>query len=342
MRMRVKFLSGQQRSFLLRVEEKSKLHPDKLAGLAGIVSRSYCDWKREKLHMTLAAALSFQKNFMVPLPESSREMVRRWKKYKSEMGERGGLARFKKYGSPATPEGRRKGGAKALSILRARGVIPLIKKYNLPGGYSEQLAEYVGILLGDGGITPSQACITLNSEADKDYVNYVVALEINLFGTPPKILLRKDSKAIVIYLNGVQLANYLTTIGLKFGNKVKQQVGVPDWIKLSRAYRIACLRGLMDTDGGVFLHKYKVNGKTYAYKKICFTNRSLPLLYFVDDILKELGLTPKLITKVENKKVWLYNKAEVEEYLGLVGTHNTRLLKYQTGKVSRAAKRMVR
>ena len=92
-------------------------------------------------------------------------------------------------------------------------------------------------------------------------------------------------------------------------------------------YSAACLRGLMDTDGGVFLHKYRVNGKIYSYKKICFTNRSVPLLDFVEETLLRLGFNPKKILKVENKKVWLYNSNEVEEYLGLVGTSNQRLKK---------------
>lgn len=88
------------------------------------------------------------------------------------------------------------------------------------------------------------------------------------------------------------------------------------------------MRGLMDTDGGVFLHRYKVNGKGYAYKKISFSNRSVPLLFFVANTLHELGFTPKIIDKIENKKVWLYNEQEVKRYLQIVGTHNARLLKY--------------
>jgi len=83
----------------------------------------------------------------------------------------------------------------------------------------------------------------------------------------------------------------------------------------------------MDTDGGIFIHKYKVNKKQYSYKKICFTNRSLPLLIFVKETLEELGFTPKLITKVENKKVWLYNEQEVKNYMRIVGSHNERLLR---------------
>ena len=187
----------------------------------------------------------------------------------------------------------------------------------------------MGILLGDGGITPGQVFITLNGEADHDYVNFVIDLENRLFKEKPKIIKKNNDKAVAIYLNGIQLINYLVSIGLKIGNKVKQQVGVPNWIMSSKIYKVACLRGLMDTDGGVFLHRYKVNGKGYVYKKICFSNRSMPLLYFVEKTLKNLGFTPKIITKVENKKVWLYNESEVEKYLSLVKTHNSRLLKYQ-------------
>lgn len=329
MENRIKFLPGQQKIFLQSVQTKSHLHSDKLAKLAGIVPRSYRDWKREKMNITLRAGLLFQKRFGILLPEDPEVMALRWKNFKKSLSRKGGIACYRKHGSPGTVEGRKKGGAKALSILRAKGIIPERKKYNLPSKFDEELAEFVGILLGDGGITIGQTVITLNSEADKDYVLYVNELENKLFNTIPKNLKRNDSKAIVIYLNGINLVDYLIKIGLKVGNKVKQQVDVPDWIKKSKEFRIACVRGLMDTDGGVFLHKYKVNGKVYAYKKICFTNRSVPLLIFVNDVLKEIGLTPKLITKVENKKVWLYNKQEVEQYLDLVGSHNSRLLKYQ-------------
>jgi hypothetical protein len=81
----------------------------------------------------------------------------------------------------------------------------------------------------------------------------------------------------------------------------------------------------MDTDGGIFIHQYHVNKKKYSYLKLCFTNRSLPLLKFVYKQLVKEGFNPKLITKLENKKVWLYNNSEVLEYLKKVDTHNSRL-----------------
>lgn len=325
--IRLKFISEQQKKFLNEVSNKSALSTEALAKIAKIHPRSFRDWKREKLTMTLTAAEKFVKLFSMDLPEDKAIMIQRWQKAKEKASRIGGFALFKKHGSPATLAGRRKGGMKAIANLRKNGFTPYIRNYSLPIGFNEKLAEYVGIMLGDGCITPGQCNITLNSVADREYVYFVSQLEKNLFGEEPKLYKRKDSKALVLYYNSRFIIRYLTRIGLKVGDKVRQQVDVPDWIKNSPKYRLSCVRGLMDTDGGVFLHRYKVNGKDYFYKKICFSNKSIPLLLFVKETLKELGFTPKMINNVVNKQVWLYNNKEVMDYLKKVGTSNPRLLR---------------
>lgn len=326
MQKHIKFLSGKQREFLLKVQGKSGWNVDELAMVAGVVPRSFRGWKREKLCMTVAAARDFSFRFKVPLPETIHVLQNRWEKHRSQTGKKGGFARLEKYGSPGTQEGRRKGGLMAIRILQKKGIFPPSKSYNLPR-LNDKFAEYIGILLGDGGITKGQVTVTLNREKDYQYSKFVVNLSEELFKEKPRIFLPKDEKTIRIYYNGVKLVRLLIKQGLKVGSKVKQQVDVPDWIKQSLRLRVACLKGLMDTDGGIFTHRYKVNGKQYIYKKICFTNRSLPLLFFVNETLAELGFTPKMITKVENKKVWLYNAKEVGSYLKKVGSHNNRLLR---------------
>lgn len=323
----IKFLPGNQRKFLVKVARKSNMTTDQLAGLAGVVPRSFRDWKREKINMTLKAADLLSSRFHIPLPENRSVLINRWIRKRKRSCQKGGKALFRKYGSPATTEGRKKGGLKAIQIMRKKGIIPHRKKYCFPINYNSDLAEYIGILLGDGGLTPGQVFITLNYIADREYISYVMSLCKRLFKVTPGCYKRKESNAYVIYLCGIDLINFLVNIGLKTGNKVKNQVGVPSWIKLNNDFKIACLRGLMDTDGGIFTHNYNVNGKLYKYRKICFSNRSLPLLFFVKDTLEELGLTPKLANKIETKHVWLYNNNEVKEYLKLVGTHNSRLNK---------------
>lgn len=326
-KIRLKFLPGNQKKFIDEIYSKSKFSTDKLAKIAKVHPRSFRDWRREKLTMPLKAAVIFCKKFNIILPEDKEIIIARWKKAKEEAGKIGGIAHFKKCGSPATVEGRRKGGIKAIANLKRNGRIPSVKIYRLPEKFSADLAEYVGIMLGDGGITSGQSTITCNSIEDQNYIKFVCSLGKKLFGEEPKCFKKKDCNAITIYYNGSFLVRYFLQIGLKIGNKVKQQVDVPKWIKQVKKYRIACLKGLMDTDGGIFLHKYKVNGRTYTYRKICFSNRSFPLLRFVFETLKELKFTPKIVDKVENKKVWLYNETETKQYLSLVGTHNSRLLK---------------
>lgn len=331
------FQKEQQTKFLEEIQTKSGLPTKEIASFIQISSRSYRDWKNEKSCIPLRSALLLSKTYRVPLPEDSNVMLRRWKEFKLETYRKGALARFEKHGELATIEGRAKGGRNALKIMRESGVIPKAKVFNYPE-HNMELAEFVGILLGDGGITHSQVQITLNSVADRHYLPFVLELSNNLFGERPKYFHDKNSNAVKIYLTGVNLVKFLVCIGLKTGNKVKQQVDVPEWVKQDIHYSIACTRGLMDTDGGVFLHKYKVNSKQYSYRKICFTNKSKPILDFVYITLERLKLGPKYGWDKDNKRVWIYNSHKTERYLDIIGSHNPRLYSW---RISRTVQGMV-
>jgi hypothetical protein len=195
-------------------------------------------------------------------------------------------------------------------------------EFQLPP-YSASLAELVGIILGDGGISQSQLHITLNAVADQSYSWYVSQLMKDLFLYSPGVYHRKGQQAVVIVSSGTKLVERLQEIGLKVGNKVELQVDVPEWIKLNQAYSRWCVRGLMDTDGGIFWHRYRVNQRPYAYRKLCFSNLSQPLRRFVFQVLTDAGLHPKLQGK---KHVWLYSEQEVKRYLEIIGSSNQRLV----------------
>lgn len=218
-----------------------------------------------------------------------------------------------------------------MALLRAKGLMPRVKPFNVSDKYSSELAEFTGILLGDGHIGYGQWTVSLNSVADKEYSKFVVELVMKLFGFKPSVYGRKDSKVLIICGSGIRSIEYFKRIGLKTGDKVKQQVGVPGWIENNRTFRLRCLRGLMDTDGGIFIHKYKIKGKEYRYKKLSFVNRSVPLLNFVYETLNKLEFHPKKVMNVENKRVWLYNQHEVDRYIGEIGTNNPRLLRHVVG-----------
>lgn len=327
MENRYKLPQNVQVEYLKAVQRESKFNNDELASLFGVVSRSFRDWKRGKYAIPQRVIEIVERKFRVSLPYSKLEAHSTWLQLKQAASKKGGLAVMKKYGGPGTPEGRSKGGKKGIQILRERGLIPQPKPFYKPLTQSEELAEFVGILLGDGHIGKEQWSITVSAKVDREYSQFIVQLIQGLFRFNPSYRVRGDCNVIVISGGGIGAIQYLINIGLIPGNKIKLQVDVPGWIKDNPAYSLACLRGLADTDGGIFKHTYTVNGKTYTYVKFAFVNRSIPLLQFALETLKSLQFNPKLIDKVANKRVWLYNQTEVMRYITLVGTHNPRLLK---------------
>lgn len=322
---KLKFPKGEQRKFLEKIFDKSGLDIQSLAKTVNVSPRTIRDWKKEKYNISKDATDKFCKFFNITLPYDEKRLIYNWQKIKIGISRKGAIARFNKYGNLGTPEGSRKGGSKTLKILRERGVIPMCKSYALPKNKNVDLAEFIGIMLGDGGITKEQATVTLNSEADKQYIEYVISLGKKLFRNKPAIVKKKDCKATDLRYSGTKLVNFLISIGLKRGNKVKQQVDVPDWVQKSNPYKIACLKGLMDTDGCVVVSTHKVGLKRYVYYNRCFANRSKPLLNFVADTLKEQGLHPS----VAGERIWLYNKAEIRAYFDIIGSNNARLLKFK-------------
>lgn len=57
---------------------------------------------------------------------------------------------------------------------------------------NEELAEFVGIMLGDGGITKRQVIVTLNPKTDKAYSIFVKKLMERLFKIKPSMFYEKE------------------------------------------------------------------------------------------------------------------------------------------------------
>lgn len=242
----------------------------------------------------------------------------------------GGNATFKKYGRVGGDPINRK--IKWRAWWEEKGkfspppqLVPLPVRFP---NKSEKLAEMTGILMGDGGITSRQVTVTLHSKDDKAYARFVIALMYKLFGVLPSVYKLKNSSAINITISRTALVRYCNeSLELKIGNKIAQNIDIPEWIKSTPRYKIACIRGLVDTDGCLIRHRYKVNGKWYFYKKLAFTSLSYPLLYSVFKELKRMGFNPRIHRR---KDVRLESKADVKRYFKIIGSHNQKhLAKYQ-------------
>lgn len=197
---------------------------------------------------------------------------------------------------------------------------------------NEMLAEFVGIMLGDGGIyenkNVSQIRITGNSEKEMNYfVNFLKPIVENLFGFSPTITLRKSERTIVLRINSVEVTKFLISCGIISGNKVKNQIGVPMWIKSEKSLMKSCLRGLIDTDGSI----YRMKPQWPNLFQLSFKNNSKRLLQDVRDIFVALGFHP---SKIFGNRLVLTRQIEIDMYFKDIGSNN---LKYSSAPSSRLA-----
>ena len=323
---RVIFPHGKQREFILQAKKTLGLSYLELASLLKISSRTLTDWKREKFSMALRAVKILLRKTKRKIPRNIKIKDPFW--YVHAGGRMGGFAVYKKYGRVGgDPEYRKKkwyewwereGKYKPRLIVNTPLPIKKPKK-------SKDLAEFVGIILGDGGITQYQVVISFHSIDEKEYGKFVAVLIRKLFDVPIGIHYDKNDLEFDLVISRSELVRFCTEkLGLKKGNKIKQQIDIPNWIKQNKLYSIACTRGLIDTDGCVFTHRYKVNGKLYNYKKLAFTSYSEPLRQSVFDILKDNGLNPRF---AQRRDVRLDSIEDVQRYFRLIGSHSSKHLK---------------
>lgn len=170
---RIVFAKGDQRSFLEEVKVKTGLSWDQLAGQLGLCGRILRDWHREKYLMTSEAVEKLSEisgvdtNIVDILPVH-------WST--SQAGRIGAKKRNILYGNPGTREGRRAGGLRSQFLRREypeKYPTVLRRKEIAKPKYSSQLAEFVGIMLGDGHLGHWQAVIAFNTSTDAAYMRFV-------------------------------------------------------------------------------------------------------------------------------------------------------------------------
>lgn len=319
---RVVVKKGEQRKFMEQVKYKSCLTWDKLARIVNLSSRTLRDWRREVLKMNYEKAKILSEFTKVSLPSIEKILPEYWSVHKAAKA--GGLARLKIYGPPGTPEGRSKGGKRSQELRRLYPErYPKVvkrKEIKIPI-YSNLLAEFVGIILGDGGITNHQVTVSLNYIKDAKYILYVKSLFKKLFSIiPGRMDVIKENCTIVV-ASSTNLVEFLEKIGLHRGNKVKQQVDIPKWVFENKEWMKFCLRGLIDTDGNIARKNY--HASTLAMQ-ISFKNYSEPLLKSARIIWLELGYHP---TKITRYQIYITRLQEIHKYVKEIGFSNYKHMK---------------
>lgn len=184
---------------------------------------------------------------------------------------------------------------------------------------SEELAEFFGIYLGDGGMgTDYQITISFNYKTERAYAAYVADLIYSLFGLKTGERIRPQYGSNDLVVNSRVLIQFLGEHGIFRGNKINKQFGLPLWVFQSRQTQIGAVRGLFDTDGCVYSHRYKAGSTLYYYPKIAFTSYSPVIRKQFFDLLVLLGFRPREY----GMRVHLYSQDETLKYYREVGTHN--------------------
>ncbi len=180
------------------------------------------------------------------------------------------------------------------------------------------LAEFFGILLGDGGVEKYHTKIYLNRIVDADYANYVLKLSRGLFSGAGITSYNKVSRGTIeIQVSSREVGNFLIKLGFRGKDRY-----VPDWICENDNFAKLCLRGLFDTEGSVGIKYFKGRNGLYLYKQLTFTNKNKNLLLFVENKLSDFGYKP---TRGSKKNIYLSNRPDTERFLAEIGSSNSKI-----------------
>jgi hypothetical protein len=135
-----------------------------------------------------------------------------------------------------------------------------IRKIVLPSDPSLELAEFIGILTGDGYMNyysyQNKYLIEIagDKRLDREYLcGNVSNLVKGLFGFLPSIYIRKDQNSMYLRIISKSVYEFLLVVGFKKGKK--EEIGVPSWICADRMLMLAFLKGLADTDFSLHYRK---------------------------------------------------------------------------------------
>ncbi|MBI4356186.1 MAG: hypothetical protein HY597_07070 [Candidatus Omnitrophica bacterium] len=323
---RLQLAIGQQRAFLNQIIANGMRVRD-IAKATQVCERTVRDWRREKHRMFYEAATKLAQATQIALPDGAMVLPEFW--HVRRAASLGARRRLALHGPLGTRESRRKGGLAAARKFRehpewARRIGWTRRKPIHAPRLGPELAEFIGIMLGDGCLgSRYQVSVYFDAETDREHATYIQGLIERLFGVKAVRSCRPGTRGGALVVSNRNLVEFLEVIGLRRGDKVQHQVDVPSWIWEQREYQVSCLRGLMDTDGSVYLYDHRVNGSQYRHLALSFSNRSQPLLASVRTILQTLGFAPTS----RSYQVNLQRQLEIDLYFQSVGSHNPKFLR---------------
>lgn len=317
------FPKDAQKSFLIAAQKSSGMTWRSMAKNLRISERTLTDWKKEKYSLPLEALNRISRLSGIKKPINIDIKEPYW--YVKKAGKVGGKKVFEKYGLVGgNPDKRKKAWH---DWWKKQGRLNLNahfkpKDIKIPRK-NRDLAEFVGIMIGDGGMSNHQITISSNYITDNNYIHFIKNLIKNLFGLDASVYRIKNSKCATIVVSRINLVKFCKSIGIKIGNKLKQNLDIPSWIKSNKKFHAPCIRGLMDTDGCIYLECHKTDKKKYYYPKLSFVSHSKSLRKSVCKILSDSEFNPRIRN---DRSVQIEGRQEIIKYFKIIKTSNLKHL----------------
>lgn len=294
-----------------------------LASYLNFSVKTLNDWQNDKYSMPIGIFESLKADSNLNDKELTPQLLPNfW--HIQNAAKKGALARMRLHGAIGTPEGRRRGGlASLVTHYKIKSGFKILKKITKPK-FSKSLAEFMGILFGDGHLSNYQVIVTTNSQTDYKHALFVQLLMKKLFHTSTTIKKRKNENTITIISSSKALVNFLNQQNMPIGNKIKHGLSVPKWIKNNTTYQRAFIRGLFDTDGCIYLDKHKIGKRIYKHLGWTITSYADTLIKDIIIILQNNGFSPT--HRSIQKSVYLRRQNEILRYFSKIGTSNPKHL----------------
>ena len=216
------------------------------------------------------------------------------------------------------------GRKKAIGSVRKRA-----HKFNSDILLNAELAYFIGLFIGDGFTNKYGGSYIIQFTGDKReeqfYRAQISSICKRLFNIIPKIKDDRVCNAIRVNLYSLDLFNLITKRFKISAGRKSRTVLIPEEILQSKPKIIkACIRGLYDAEGCVFLDKRTSYKKPYPRIELHMCN--IDLLRQVYNLLSDFGVKCGLGQAKENLRVTIWGFDEVEKFVKEVGFSNPKYI----------------
>jgi len=189
--------------------------------------------------------------------------------------------------------------------MKAKGKI---KSEYLPLKKDGDLAELIGVVLGDGHIRAYPRTEELSIFSNSNNLGFVKRYSVlveKIFGKKPTTNQHSEKNCIRIRIYQKHISSRL---GVPFSPRANLKIRIPGWIFSDKKYIVRYLRGLYEAEGSHSIHEV-----TYTYK-VQFSNRNISMLENVFKLVSRLGFHPHK----SKDMIQISKKDEVFKFINLI------------------------